>query len=124
MWMRVASVQSQPEHEAIGQLLGPSGQDAFLGAERLDDKSWQWRDGTPWDFDGWNADQPQNDDDKKFVAIKWIPGFGVTWSTVPDDGHGVVCKAASISAIRGNIQTILQVGGPKSSALIAANEDL
>jgi hypothetical protein len=121
--MRVASVHSQAEHEAIGQLLGPTGQQAFLGAERLDDQSWQWRDGTPWDFEAWQSGQPENFDDQKFVTIKWEPGFGVAWTNNPDGERGVVCEAPSISMIRGNIQTILQLGGPKNSALITVSEE-
>jgi hypothetical protein len=48
--MHIPSVHSHAEHEAIGQLVGPTEMYAFLGAERLDDLSWRWRDGTLWDF--------------------------------------------------------------------------
>jgi hypothetical protein len=122
--MRVASVHSQAENDAIGQFIGPTDTAAYLGGERLADKSWRWRDGTPWDFEAWELGQPSaHDDDEKFLTIKWQPGFGVAWVSL-GDGRGVVCEAASISAIRGVVPTILQLGGPKNSALIAASEDL
>jgi hypothetical protein len=120
--MRVASVHSQAEHEAIGQLIGPTAQNAFLGAERLDNMSWRWRDGTPWDFEGWGPGQPSNNDDQSFVVIRWQPGVGVVWH---DEGDmwGVICEAVSISAIRGDVPTILRLGGPENAAMIAASEE-
>jgi hypothetical protein len=120
LWMHVASVHSQAEHDAIGQLMGPTGQWAFLGAERLDDMTWRWHDGTPWDFEAWDVGEPSNTADAKSLVIKWQPGVGVVWSDV-QQAHGVICEAASISAIRGNI---IRLGGPKNVAIIAASEEL
>ena len=125
LWMRVASVHSQAENDAIGQLIGPTGQDAFLGAERLDDMSWQWHDGTPWNFEAWQRGQPESFADQNFMTIEWQLGSGVDWRNTVDEEHGVACSAPSISAIRGDIPTgILQLGGPENSALIAASADL
>jgi hypothetical protein len=122
--MRVASVHSQAEHDAIGQLIGPTGSFAFLGAERLDDMSWQWRDGTPWDFEAWEPGQPETDDDQEFLAIKWQLGTGVVWHDMLDN-NGVICKAASISVISGIVPTgILRLGGAKNAAMIVASVDL
>jgi hypothetical protein len=121
--MRVASVHSQAEHDAIGQLIGPTGMYAFLGAKRLDDKSWRWRDGTSWDFEAWQPSQPDNNDDQEFLAIKWQPGTGVVWHDMPDN-LGVICEAASISAISGDLPTIVRLGGAKNAAIIAADTDL
>ena len=58
------------------------------------------------------------------MVTEWQPGVGVIWHNVADEMRGVVCEAASISAIRGDVPTILQLGGPKNSALIVTNEDL
>jgi hypothetical protein len=123
LWMRVASVHSQAEHDAIGQLMGPTGSYAFLNAERLADDSWQWRDGTPWDFEAWEPGQPDNSGDQEFLTIKWQPGTGVVWHDMPDN-NGVICEAASISAISGTVTTILRLGGTKNAAKIAADADL
>ena len=68
-------MHSQAEHDAIGQLIGPTAQNAFLGAERLDDKSWRWRDGTPWGFETWEPGQPDNADDQAFLAIASTPNL-------------------------------------------------
>ena len=63
------------------------------------------------------------DDTKSIVGIKWQPRVGVVWQNL-GDGNGVICEAASISAIRGDVPTgILQLGGPKNSAMITASED-
>jgi hypothetical protein len=124
--MRIASVHSQIEHDAIGQLIGPTGHFAFLGAEGLDDNSWRWRDGTPWDFEAWEvaAGQPDNNDDQKFLGIKWQPDTGVVWHDMPDN-NGVICKAASISAIIGIVPAgILRLGGAKNAAMIVASADM
>ena len=85
--------------------------------------SWRWRDGTPWDFEAWEPGQPENADDQEFVGIKWQPGTGVVRHDVPGS-HGVICEAASISAISGAIPTILRLGGAKNAAIIAVGADL
>ena len=121
--MRIASVHSQAEHDAIGQLMGPTGQYAFLGAEQLDDKSWRWRDGTPWDFEAWEPGQPEKVDDQIFLTIKWQPGVGVVWHDMPE-GNGVICEAPSIAAIKGDIPTVLRLGGPKNAQMIAESEEV
>jgi hypothetical protein len=38
--------------------------------------------------------------------------------------HGVVCEAASLSAISGDVPTILRRGGAKNAAMIAADVDM
>jgi hypothetical protein len=123
MWTRVASVHSQAEHDAIGHLIGQTAQYAFLGAERLDDLSWRWRDGTPWDFEAWDVGTPDNIDSQKFLVIAWEPGVGTVWKN-KEEGNGVICEAPSISTIKGDIPTILRLGGPENAAMIAASEDL
>jgi hypothetical protein len=128
--MRVASVHSQAVHDAIGQLIGPTGQFAFLGAEtkQLADNSmfsWRWRDGTPWDFEAWEPGEPNNGDGQVLLVIKWQPSVGVVWHDLPVSATaGVICEAASISAIQGVVPTILRLGGPENAAMIEASEDL
>ena len=124
LWMRVAGVHSQAEHDAIGQLIGPTGQSAYLGAEQLDDMSWGWRDGTPGDLEDWEPGQPTNQDDRSLAVISWEPGVGVIWRDYKPDVNGVICEAASISAIRGVVTTILRLGGPENAAMVAASEEL
>jgi hypothetical protein len=119
--MRTPSVHSQAEQDAIGQLIGPTGQLAFLGAERLDDMSWRWRDGTPWDFEAWDSGQPTEHSGKDFLTINWKPSSGVVWQDMPGIG-GVVCVSPSISAIKGAVPTILRLGGPKNAEIIATGD--
>jgi hypothetical protein len=40
------------------------------------------------------------------------------------DGNGVICEAASIAAIKGDVPTILRLGGPKNAELIVETEDV
>jgi hypothetical protein len=84
--------------------------------------SWQWRDGTLWDFEAWDVGQPNNYDDKPFLGIKWEPSIGVVWAEQPDVS-GVICMAPSPSAIRGAIPLISRLGGPKNAAIIATSKD-
>ena len=119
--MRTPSVHSQAENDAIGQLIGPTAQNAFLGAERLDDKSWRWRDGTPWDFEAWDSGGPTKHDGKDFLTINWKPSSGVVWQDMPGIS-GVICVAPSISAIKGAVPTIIRLGGPKNTEIIAMGD--
>eukprot|EP01051_Picozoa_sp_SAG22_P005598 SAG22_NODE_337_length_12043_cov_58.339556_2_plen_47_part_00 len=37
--------------------------------------------------------------------------------------EGVICEAVSIAAIKGDVPTILRLGGPKNAEMIAASEE-
>ena len=63
------------------------------------------------------------DDTKSIVGIKWQPRVGVVWQNL-GDGNGVICEAASIAAIKGDVPTILRLGGPKNAELIVETEDV
>jgi hypothetical protein len=128
--MHIPSVHSQAENYAIAQLIGPTGQSAYLGAKRQADNLWQWYDGTPWDFEAWEPGRPRDartDDNQEVprgLAIKWLPDLGVIWQDDwQDESKGVICAAPSVLAIKGAVPDIVRLAGPKNAMLIATSVD-
>mmetsp|Transcript_8533 Transcript_8533/g.18779 ORF Transcript_8533/g.18779 Transcript_8533/m.18779 type:complete len:110 (+) Transcript_8533:258-587(+) len=72
---KLASVHSQGEMDFIVDMVAndaPEGLDTFwLGGRRTasssstdgSSASWEWSDGSPWDFNSWQPSQPDNDGD-------------------------------------------------------------
>eukprot|EP01052_Picozoa_sp_SAG31_P015329 SAG31_NODE_982_length_10556_cov_18.203883_9_plen_338_part_00 len=155
IWMEPASIHSAQENADVVQLLRGR-QAAFIGAVDAnalcatdgscapEPRAWRWVDGSPWDYENWSPGEPDGEGfpiaDQTDSIIFSPTSLAATQDAA--DGHGgqwndkrgsqgrfgVVCSAPSLSAIRGTLPVIQNLGravvepAPRVSCELTASE--
>ena len=66
----LASIPNQATNDFILSLFhNPSGIQWIGGYDYDEEGVWKWLDGTPWQYQNWNTDQPSNLNKEDFLAI-------------------------------------------------------
>jgi hypothetical protein len=71
----LASVHSRDELEAAGRVVGDYGEGYWLGAFLNTAGRWAWTDGSPFDWDNWDTEDP----DKKYGSLGAQSNCTVIW---------------------------------------------
>jgi hypothetical protein len=129
IWMDVASVHSKAEDEAIIQLIGPYGDEVWIGGRKCTSETgsdaphsseWEWEDGSKYDYTTTGLYDIKNGMDEPRLVTKFDSGVeNIEWSDKPaSSGHGVICAAAKLADLNTAVPNIRRLGGPKNAALI------
>ena len=89
----MTSIHSRDENNFVKSLVADISDDTWIGgSDAQHEGTWEWTDGSTWDYDNWLSDQPDGGYQQNFLAMDDSGSYG-RWRDLPEsESKYVLCR--------------------------------